>query len=413
MAVRSYESAACGGFVTAETAVEQAAAVLAARDAIQANLLELDGSFARRVLDGAPLTGQTRQRWDEASATLASLWETYMAYSAVVDRVAELGGVGTVGRRPSKKDLPELTELLTGTSVRLARVPMPLARRDLADAGMRELTLGASVEAMRKAFTQVAEVTSAVEAVWAQVGSRLDAVGEELSRVRPQVAGLGDEIKAAFDDAGSSLDSLRAGMNADPLALWHGGTADTSAADRLRDQVARLIAKIADLDRLRARAQSRIDGLATAAAAAQAARQDAMAAWQRAAERVTPMPALPPDIPEPPLPSLAALAAAGRWTRLEDELSRCERELAASKAQIHESERSVVAVLGRRDELRGLLGAYKAKAARLGVAEDPDLAERYDQARVLLWTAPCDLAVVEAAVTGYQQAILAAEGRRR
>ena len=52
------------------------------------------------------------------------------------------------------------------------------------------------------------------------------------------------------------------------------------------------------------------------------------------------------------------------------------------------------------DELRGLLGAYKAKAARLGAAEDPGLAERYDQARDLLWTAPCDLAAAAAAVAG-------------
>ena len=81
--------------MTAEQAAEQQAAdVLAERDAIQANLLELDGSYTRRLLDGGPLTGQTRERWDKASATLASLWETYMAYSAVVDRVAELGAGG-------------------------------------------------------------------------------------------------------------------------------------------------------------------------------------------------------------------------------------------------------------------------------------------------------------------------------
>lgn len=394
----------------AEPAAEQAAAAAAAeRDAIQANLLELDGSYTRRVLDGAALTGLTRQRWDAASATLAGLWETYMAYSAVVDRVVELG----TGRRPAKKDLPELTELLTGTSVRLSRAQVPLARRDLADTGRQELTLDAAVEAMRRAFTEVAEVTSAVEAVWTEVGGRLDAVAGELGRVGPQVAGLGDELAAAFDAARASLDSQRGGMNSDPLALWQGGRADTSAADRLRDQVTRLAAQTAELDRLRAQAQRRIDGLRAAAAAAQAARQDAMAAWRRAAERITALPPLPPDVAEPPLASLAALAAAGRWSRLAAELDRCESELAASTAHIHDSERLVATALGRRDELRGLLGAYKAKAARLGVAEDGDLPARYDQARELLWTAPCDLSAAEAVVAGYQQAILTAEGRRR
>lgn len=397
--------------VTPESAAEQsAAAVLAERDAIQANLLELDQGFTRRLLDGAALTGQTRERWDKASATLAGLWETYMAYSAVVDRVAELG---TGGRRVSKKDLPELTVLLTGTSVRLTRVAVPLARRDLADSGQQELTLDASVAAMRHAFKEVAEVVSAVESVWNETGGRLDAAGEELAKMRPAVAGLGDEIAAAFGDAESSLNSLRAAANADPLALWHGGGVDTSAADRFKEQVGKLAARVADLDRLRGQAQRRIDALRTDAAAAKAARQVVVAAWRRAAERITVLPSLPPDMAEPPLASLSALAAAGRWSTLAAELDRCESELAASTDQTQDAERSVASALGRRDELRGLLGAYKAKAARLGVAEDADLAVRYDQAYGLLWTAPCDVATAETAVAGYQQAIRAAEGRRR
>ena len=67
---------------------------------------------------------------------------------------------------------------------------------------------------------------------------------------------------------------------------------------------------------------------------------------------------------------------------------------------------AAAAAIDKRDELRGLLRAYKAKAARLGAAEDPDLAARHDQAHGLLWTAPCDLAAAEAAVAAYQRAIL-------
>ncbi len=397
--------------MTAEQAAEQrAAGVLAERNAIQANLLELDGSYTRRLLDGAPLTGRTRERWDKASATLASLWETYVAYSAVVDRVDELG---VSGRPVQYRDLPELTGLLTGTSVRLTRARAPLARRDLADTGWQELTLEASVAAMRRAFTEVAEVTSAVEAVWAEVRSRLDAVTEELTRVRPLVAGLGDDTGTAFRDAEASLDSQRAAVNADPLALWHDGRADTFAADQLTNQVADLTARIAEVGRLRAQTQRTIDELTTATAAARAAREDAVAAWRHAAERITGLPPLPPEITEPPIASLAKLAAAGRWTRLQAELDRCHRDLAAAAAATEDSRRSAATALGRRDELRGLLGAYKSKAGRLGAAEDGDLAARYDQAYELLWTAPCDLAAATAAVTAYQQAILAAERRRR
>ena len=385
-----------------------AAAVVAERDAIQANLLELDGSFVKQLLDGATLTGQTRDRWQAASATLTGLWETFMAYSAVVDRVAELGGA----RRPSKQDLSELTELLSGPAVRLTGAPVPLARRDLADTGRVAITIEASVAAMRRAFTEVAEVLSAIEAIWADAGAPLDAAAEELARCRPLVAGLGDEIEAAFRDAQSSLDSRRAETNADPLALSRGGRTDTSAADRLREQVSGLAARIAELDRLRGAAQRRIDGLRTATADARAARQDAVTAWQRAAQRIAMLPPLPPDIAEPPLASLTALAAAGRWTRLQAELDRCDSELAAAAARTRDVEHSVAELLDRREELRGLLGAYKAKAARLGAAENAELTARYDQAHELLWTAPCDLTAAAAAVAGYQQAILMTEGRR-
>jgi len=111
-----------------EAAAQRVTTVLAERDAVQANLLELDGSFAKQVLEGAALTGQTRDRWAAASATLATLWENYLAYSAAVDRIAALG---TGSKRPARKDLPELNELLTGGCVRLAGAPVPLARRDL------------------------------------------------------------------------------------------------------------------------------------------------------------------------------------------------------------------------------------------------------------------------------------------
>ncbi len=71
---------------------QAAAAVKAAvdeRDAIQANLLELDSSFGKQLLAGAELTGDTKRRWDATAVTLATLWQVYSAYSAVVDQAAE------------------------------------------------------------------------------------------------------------------------------------------------------------------------------------------------------------------------------------------------------------------------------------------------------------------------------------
>ena len=402
---------------------DRVAAVLAERETIQANLLELDGSFGKRVLEGAgqagqvPLGGQTRERWEQASAVLAGLWETFLAYSAVVDRIAELAGPAPGGgRRPARRDQhdqAELAELLTRGCVQLSGAPVPLARRDLASGGRPPVTLAAAVGAMRRAFTEVTEVTSAAEAVWAALGTPLDAATAELARDRPLVAGLGPDIEAEFAAAESALAAQRDAANADPLALWRDGRADTAAADRLREQVAALAPRIAQLDLVRRHARQRIDQLTAAAASARADRQQALAAWQEASARVSPLPPPGgPGQPGPPPASLGALAAGGQWGRLAAELDRYTAELDQFTAQTARLRESAAAGLATRDELRGLLGAYKAKAARLGAAENSDLAGRYDQAYGLLWTAPCDLNAAEAAVADYQRAILATEGRR-
>jgi len=399
-----------------EGTTQRVAEVLAERDAVQANLLELDGSFAKQVLEGAELTGQTRDRWAEASAALAGLWETYLAYSAVVDRVAALG---SGARRPARKDLPELSALLTEGCVQLPGAPAPLARRDLATAARPPVTLVAAVGAMRRAFAAVTEVTAAVEAVWTAVAVPLDAAEEALARLRPLVRGLGTDLEAEFRDIAAAVAAQRDAANADPLALWRPaaasaagasaageGSVEVSAATRARDRVLAFEPRVGEADRTRRGARQRIDELEAAVAAARADRQDAIAARQDAQTRVTALPPLPPEISPPPLASLGALADGGQWVRLAAELDRCQAELSAAAGQTADLRAAATGAIDKRDELRGLLRAYKVKAARLGAAEDPALAACYDQARELLWTAPCDLAAAQAAVTAYQRAIL-------
>ena len=291
------------------------------------------------------------------------------------------------------------------------------------------MTLATAVAAMRRSFAEVTDVTSAVEAVWAALGPPLDAAEAELAARRPLAAGLGAETDRAFRDADDALAALRSDSNTDPLAfLRDGGRVDTTAADRLAEQTSALGAKVAELDRLRSRPAagstrwrprpgppgptdgtrsrprpgrrnwSRWRACGTSAAGANGASGAGGAAGA--------------DVAEPRLAGLSALAAGGQWDRLQAELDRGEAELASAAGQTAEIRRLADAALARREELRGLLGAYKAKAARLGASEDVAISGRYDQAHDLLWSAPCDLDAAAAAVSGYQQAILATERRR-
>jgi chromosome segregation ATPase len=325
----------------------------------------------------------------------------------VVDQAAE-----AAARHLGPRELAAISGLLGGRSVQLASGPAPLAGRDLADPGREDLTMATAVARMRGAFSAVTEVVSAAEHVWTEVAGRLDAVGAELARATPVAATLGDEaLTGNLTAAQGKLARLRDTLNSDPLALWQpDGTVDTSGADRLAEQVTATASRADELARLRDEAHQRVAEVTTAAATARSAREDAVAARQQAAVKIA-AEALPPSLPDMAdlsgrLADLGALLADGRWTRLASELDLLERELATATAGFKAAERAVVAAMAKRDELRGLLGAYKAKAARLGGAEDSGLAQHHDQARDLLWTAPCDLAAAEAAVAAYQQAVL-------
>jgi hypothetical protein len=382
-----------------QQAADAVARASAERDTIQANLLDLDNSFGKRLLTGAQLTGISAQRWEKAAATLAALWDTYATYSAVVEKA-----IGVAGGKLGQKELAEITALLTLPSVEVTRAQTPLSRRDLADTGRDQLTLSTAVSRMREAFAEVTDVVSAAEQTWNTVAGPLDAAGAGLA----QADALGDEaLLAEISQLRSDLERQRAALNSDPLG------ADLQSANRLRDRAAAVAARAAELASVRTGAVERIAALRTAAEAVFGARSDALLAYQRAAARLTSVPPVPDALdPAARVARLDALLAAGRWTTLSSELTRLERDLAAELDKFRESERTVVALLGRRDELRGLLDAYKAKAARLGAAEDADLSRMYDQTRDLLWTAPCDIDVAAAAVAAYQQAVLAIGARR-
>ena len=189
---------------------EQAAAAVATatteRDDIQANLLALDGSFGKRMLAGAVLAGESKRRWEAAAADLAALWETFTAYAAVVDKAA---GLLAGARRPSDRELAQITTLLTGASVEVTR-SVPVVRRDLTETGRSRLTVAAAVREMRLAFARVTDVVAAAESVWNETADGLSEIGAELDTAKSQLGDTGDdEAATALAAAGDELGRLR------------------------------------------------------------------------------------------------------------------------------------------------------------------------------------------------------------
>lgn len=398
--------------MTREEAAAAAAALVAERDTIQANLLELDASFGRRMLSGAAnLDGATRTRWAGAQAALAGVWQIFEAYSAAVDRVAGLAA--NLNRQTGAKVI-EIDQILRGRPVQLTPTVAPIGQRELTAGATPNLSLVAAVAQMKQGYDTASDVCAAAEAVWGALAERVQRAGVALSEARKAGGGsaaAGDEaLDARLASAQASLDHLRHCLSSDPLSLWQQGQVDGSELEALERDVETAVARAAELGRLRSGAQERITAWSAGLDAARSAWTDALVAEQRAAARVAGLvPRRPPDF-ETLSRQGAALrdfAAQGRWGRLATDLDAAEKAVEHARRAGRDAEAAAQAQLAHRDELRGLLGAYEAKAVSLGAAEDIGLGKLHQAATDLLWTAPCDLAAAERAVTDYQQAVLA------
>jgi hypothetical protein len=62
-------------------------------------------------------------------------------------------------------------------------------------------------------------------------------------------------------------------------------------------------------------------------------------------------------------------------------------------------------LIGQRDDLRGQLDAFSAKAARVGLLEHPAVVDAFERARGALYAAPTDLDVARELVGHYQRLI--------
>jgi hypothetical protein len=81
-------------------------------------------------------------------------------------------------------------------------------------------------------------------------------------------------------------------------------------------------------------------------------------------------------------------------------------------AAFDEVDARFTAVLERRNELRGLLHAFRDKAGGSGLAEDASLEPLLRAAEQQLWSAPCDVGVAAQSVREYTEAVNAAIAAR-
>ncbi|MFF3747746.1 hypothetical protein ACWDFH_10630 [Streptomyces kronopolitis] len=392
-------------------------------EAIETSLLALQDHAGRRLLEGADLTGTTKERWAAAERSITVLWSLFDAYTAALEQARVLR---TRRRWPSAQELAELRELLHGDAV---TVP------DTADGGPGDgpagpgerFSLVGLVERMNGLYARSLDVIVAADAVWSTLPARIDLLSAELQRTRSLAHSVG--VRPGEHPAGDDLERitgellrLRARVIEDPLAFWvssstgssapGGGRPDTGRYDRAARALEDIRREVAAVLDVRQDAERRLmqlrDVLSRADRTLTEARQARGEVLAKIAASEVPAVSGPSSALHEQLAAAADYRRRAQWHRLSPLLESLEDEAEEELHRARESLTAVTAPLAVRAELRGRLDAYRAKLARHGMAADPLLIERYDLARRMLWSAPCDLRAAEQAVRRYQQAAVEA-----
>lgn len=394
-------------------------------EAIETSLLALQDHAGRRLLEGADLIGTTKERWAAAERSITVLWSLFDAYTAALERARVLR---TRRRWPSAQELAELMELLHGDAV---TVPGPAAADGAPGDGPagpgERFSLVGLVERMNGLYARSLDVIVTADAVWSTLPARIDLLSAELQRTRSLAHSVG--VRPGEHPAGDDLERitgellrLRARVIEDPLAFWvssstgssapGGGRPDTERYDRAARALEDIRREVAAVLDVRQDAERRLmqlrDVLSRADRTLTEARQARGEVLAKIAASEVPAVSGPSAALHEQLAAAADYRRRAQWHRLSPLLESLEDEAEEELHRARESLTAVTAPLAVRAELRGRLDAYRAKVTRHGMAADPLLIERYDLARRMLWSAPCDLRAAEQAVWRYQQAAVEA-----
>jgi len=410
--------AGASGPVMGREDVDRALARLGAEhEAVESSLLALQDHSGRRLLEGAELTGVTKERWERTDAAITALWAHYEAYSGALADARELRARR---RWPTQTELARLTELLRGDGITVTGATVPDHARSLTGPARltEQLSLEELLRRMNAWYDEAMETVAAADSVWSALPARIDLLAAETQRVRslahsvgvrPGTHPSGDELEELVQE----LAELRARTVSDPLAFWLAqpapGRPDTAGYEEAGRRLEDIRREVEAVLHVRDDAEHRLKRLRDVLSRADRTLTEARSARVEVLSKIlaSEVPAVsgPASALHEQLAAAEEFARTAQWHRLSPLLDGLEEHADDELLRARDSLTAVTAPLAVRAELRGRLDAYRAKTARLGMAEDPLLVERHDQARRLLWTAPCDLAAAERAVQRYQQAV--------
>jgi hypothetical protein len=352
---------------------------------MSATLVELDSHAGLVHVRRYPPTGVTAQRWAVIEKSLAQLWDDLGRMTSILESAQTLRARRS---KPDDDDRAELTRLLRERPLEVSRQRIPLGQRQISGPGeaVEYVGLADTAERMRSTYPAVIEFFDAVDGINSLIAERLAPSQQQL-----------DEAGVAGPKEMAELLAVSA---TDPLSLTERDVEKRIIA--IADSIERQSSELAALAVLQANWPDALAKTASQLDTLRDATQHAAQVRVQAEQLVLAGPMPVHTHAEP------ALRAELRSITTSDPaaLLSLRRRIEAALRVAREDEELAQGLLDRRSELKGRLTAYEAKAARLGMGEDPDLLASCRIAAGLLSRRPCDLRAVTRAVTDYQQLLV-------
>lgn len=357
------------------------AALRAARDRVATSMYAIDSHSGLAFLRSGGLTGRTGDIWTALEPEIDARWSEF----AAVDDALEEATAVRAGYRPSGPGWSALERAVGGD---IPRLLAPL------DAGCGTILA----------------ILGDVDASWTAAGAAIAPLTEAMSALAALATDMDDASGVA--PLNGRVTMLREQVLADPIGLAPGGRLTKAIFAELTALTAEIRAasgRLRDRATVRDTYPRRIAALAAEIDAVEAAEQLARNAYARAIEKIA-----SPGLPTAPqsgavlrarVSELDAMRARSDWRRLADTVSTVEASITRARARATELASAADGLVDRRNELRGRLEAYRAKAAGNRLEEHEALSKLHGAAHILLYLAPCDLHAATKAVVAYQRAL--------
>lgn len=372
----------------------------AAAERISATLVDLELDPGRQMVDAAPLAGGTAERWAAGRTALAELWRRQGLLEATLERASRARG-------------QELADLLLSASIELAGPDVPISQRALlpGDTPGERCTPDQLLDSMSALFEAVKAALGEVTRAWDVLLPQLEDCRRRLAVAHALADDLGASEHTRLASAEEAVGRLAEHISGDPLAV--------AIAD-VDEQLHALAALVGDLDRdaeLKRTLDTHIDAGRKLLDRIGEAIIEADRGVETLEHKIAG--ATRPEIPSPPrdladrLDAIVATARAGEWHAARSELDRWSSDADARLQAAERASAASRAPITTRNEFRALLDAYAVKAKTIGLIEEPDVAEIYEQAHAELYTAPTDVVRAGELIRRLQQALTGVTGGAR